>query len=729
MKISRHVSIIFPILAFLVSACEGVQSPTHHQGSMDTNLLISDESKQIRSLLHIISLPEFTSTHSANDTQNISGALNHAIESHNSPLRNKRNLQWSWQDNSSQPVIIPESNSSSDLLITDPQSLRNYSYVFHVIPHTHDDPGWLTTIDGYYTGESSPFGECVKDELNKIFNLLESNLNRVFSYAEMVFFEKWYYDEINFDDVGTNATYVHKKIKEMLSNKQLYFPNAGWVMNDEACTYYEDIIEQFIIGHRFVHQEFGYIPTVGWSIDPFGHSSTHAYLLAQMGINMAYIGRIHYKDLAKRKDEDRLAFVWIPDKNFPEWSLIGHINYNKYGDTTESGTCFPKVCQQEIENDLNKTVSWLMHQAASYSSHHVYFQIGEDFVYSRRGSRLYRAIQEFAHDLNSFPYNNYSKTILSSMDTYANAWFDDYSRAANQTLSVKEDDFFPYADRTLEPGYWTGFFSTRPTLKEKIRSAGKFLQTSKKILYGMLLGIENATERNISFYQMNTAVSRLEKDVALCQHHDGVTGTSMSHVNQDMLERLANATKAVWELIQQGFDRENERVFNLSREIHSDDQRNKSGNETSNNGTSKNETFQNATNNTNSSNESNNSNATAHNESYDSNITAHNESNVVVNHTMRFMEDKVIISLANESLADINSSSASSYANSFYLDDTSSSVKFFEYSTHLSPPLINDTRHKILLLRIYNPGHGRATVHRVKIPHSNLKGMTFSIEL
>jgi lysosomal alpha-mannosidase len=30
------------------------------------------------------------------------------------------------------------------------------------------------------------------------------------------------------------------------------------------------------LGHEFLKKEFGVIPTVGWHIDPFGHSAANA---------------------------------------------------------------------------------------------------------------------------------------------------------------------------------------------------------------------------------------------------------------------------------------------------------------------------------------------------------------------------------------------------------------------------------------------------------------------
>ena len=50
-------------------------------------------------------------------------------------------------------------------------------------------------------------------------------------------------------------------------------------MHDEAATHYIDMIDQTTLGHRFIKEEFGIVPRIGWQIDPFGHSAVQAYLL------------------------------------------------------------------------------------------------------------------------------------------------------------------------------------------------------------------------------------------------------------------------------------------------------------------------------------------------------------------------------------------------------------------------------------------------------------------
>ena len=44
--------------------------------------------------------------------------------------------------------------------------------------------------------------------------------------------------------------------------------------------------------------------------------------------------------------------------------------------------------------------------------------------------------------------------------------------SAQQTYPTKDDDFFPYADRSS--GYWTGYFTSRVATKGLTRQAGRY---------------------------------------------------------------------------------------------------------------------------------------------------------------------------------------------------------------------------------------------------------------
>lgn len=57
---------------------------------------------------------------------------------------------------------------------------------------------------------------------------------------------------------------------------------------------------QMTFGHQFLLETFGVRPTIGWQIDPFGHSASQASLFAQMGFDA-----VHQKK--KKKKEEAIS--------------------------------------------------------------------------------------------------------------------------------------------------------------------------------------------------------------------------------------------------------------------------------------------------------------------------------------------------------------------------------------------------------------------------------------
>ena len=94
--------------------------------------------------------------------------------------------------------------------------------------------------------------------------------------------------------------------------------NAGWSMHDEACPYYEDMINNMMIGHDFVLAEFGVKPRIGWQIDPFGHSNANARLFAEIGFDAFFYARLDYQDKEKRLADKTMEFIWRP-----MWQTLG----------------------------------------------------------------------------------------------------------------------------------------------------------------------------------------------------------------------------------------------------------------------------------------------------------------------------------------------------------------------------------------------------------------------
>lgn len=91
---------------------------------------------------------------------------------------------------------------------------------------------------------------------------------------------------------------MKKKVHTLVAQHRLELLSGGWSQNDEACTHYEDIINNMMVGHEFLKKEFNQIPTVGWQIDAYGHSNTNARLFAEMGFDAIFLNRIDFEDKA-----------------------------------------------------------------------------------------------------------------------------------------------------------------------------------------------------------------------------------------------------------------------------------------------------------------------------------------------------------------------------------------------------------------------------------------------
>ena len=125
---------------------------------------------------------------------------------------------------------------------------------------------------------------------------------------------------------------MKEKVRGLVKNGQLELINGGWAMHDEACPTYEDMINNMMIGHDFILNEFGVKPRIGWQVDPFGHSNANARLFAEMGFDALFFGRLDYQDKNKRMNDKSMEWIWMPnaDSLGSDVNLFTHAMYYQY---------------------------------------------------------------------------------------------------------------------------------------------------------------------------------------------------------------------------------------------------------------------------------------------------------------------------------------------------------------------------------------------------------------
>ncbi|KAL5505251.1 hypothetical protein EMCRGX_G006653 [Ephydatia muelleri] len=401
----------------------------------------------------------------------------------------------------------------------------------HIVPHTHDDVGWLKTVDEYYYGANNSIQHAgVQYILDTVMDELSRDPNKTFSYVEMAFFTKWWSEQ---DDA------TKMRVKTLVNNKQLEFVNAGWCMNDEATTDYNSIIDQMSLGLRFVNDTFGpqARPRVAWHIDPFGHSAEQAAIFAKMGYDAFFITRIDRSDMAARMNARTLEMVWRGSPSLGAGSEIftGVLYTNHYG--TPEGFCYDLSCKDipivddptqesyNVPDRVNAFVAAANDQAQHYTTNNILMTFGDDFQYEN-------AHQNFKNIDKLIKYVNQDGRVHAFYSTPSR--YIDAVHAANKTWTLKTDDFFPYADRPY--AYWTGYFTSRPALKGYVQVCNNILQACKQ-LEAIRNGVQATSSRS------------LQQAMAVVQHHDGVSGTEQQHVANDYAKQLHVGQVACQELM------------------------------------------------------------------------------------------------------------------------------------------------------------------------------------
>uniref|UniRef100_A0A1W7RB09 Alpha-mannosidase n=1 Tax=Hadrurus spadix TaxID=141984 RepID=A0A1W7RB09_9SCOR len=427
-----------------------------------------------------------------------------------------------------------------------------------VLPHSHNDPGWLRTFDSYYSSLTTHILNNMADQLHRYHDM-------TFIWAEISFFAKWW-------ESLKSRPHVQQRVKDMVHRNQLEIGTGGWVMTDEATAHYYSMIDQLIEGHQWLKSTLGIHPKNGWSIDPFGHSATVPYLIHEAGIENMVIQRTHFawkQYLAERK---KLEFVWKKLSASPMADLKDGKNilchmapFDLY---SIKHTCGPdaNIC---LQFDFRKIIG-------EYTESRAY-EINDKNVHERAELLLgqYGRIGSlFPHNVALVPlgddfrfnydiewdqqYTNYRilfDYINSQKDWYAQVdfgtledYFQEVHKRTKEFPSVS-GDFFSYGDIYADgrPSYWTGYFTTRPFMKHLCRELEHWLRAAE-ILYSL-------TRAHVSQRGYSVLLQKLDDDykylsygrdnLGLFQHHDAITGTSKETVMADYGNRLHRSLQEV----------------------------------------------------------------------------------------------------------------------------------------------------------------------------------------
>ncbi|CAG9535948.1 unnamed protein product [Cercopithifilaria johnstoni] len=425
-----------------------------------------------------------------------------------------------------------------------------------VVPHSHNDPGWIRTFEEYYETQT-------RNILNNMLNSLQKMDEMRFVYAEMSFFERWW-AEIDEEK--------RELVKQLLKSQKLEILTGGWVMPDEATSHYYGLISQLMEGHEWIQNHIGedYKPKNHWSIDPFGLSPTISYFMKLSNFSNGVLQRVHYsvkKYLAEKKE---LEFMWrqlwgnrdnstdftthvmpffsydIPHTCGPDPKICCQFDFRR----TARGDidCPWKLPAVDITENNVKARAALLHdqyrkKAQLFKTNVVLVPLGDDFRYDTE----FEWNSQYANYMKLFVYMN------AQNEWNVNARFgtlSDYFRLVHERLHEDNDhlpvlsgDFFTYADRNDH--YWSGYYTSRPFHKHFDRVLQHYVRTAE-ILYSFM-GMKGLEKENALRLFGLLVVAR--RWMNLFQHHDAITGTSKDEVMADYGQKMFDAMKNSEEII------------------------------------------------------------------------------------------------------------------------------------------------------------------------------------
>ncbi|KAG1354131.1 Alpha-mannosidase [Cocos nucifera] len=390
----------------------------------------------------------------------------------------------------------------------------------HLVAHSHDDVGWLKTIDQYYVGSNNSIqGACVMNVLDSVVDALLKDPNRKFIFAEQAFFQRWWREQ---------NEQTREVMRKLVDSGQLEFVNGGWCMHDEATVHYIDMIDQTTLGHLTIKKQFNKVPRVGWQIDPFGHSAVQGYLLgAELGFDSVHFARIDYQDRQKRKVDKSLEVIWRGSKSFGSSSQIFAnafpVHYRPpegFGFEVDDDIIPVQddklLYDYNVEQRVNDFIDAAITQANVTRTNHIMWTMGDDFQYQYAES-WFRQMDKLIHYVNK---DGRVHALYSTPSIYTDAKY-----AANESWPLKFDDYFPYADAAN--AYWTGYFTSRPAFKRYVRMLSGYYLAARQIEF-----LAGRTSSGPSTWSLGDALG-------IAQHHDAVTGTAKQHTTDDYEKRLA----------------------------------------------------------------------------------------------------------------------------------------------------------------------------------------------
>jgi hypothetical protein len=379
---------------------------------------------------------------------------------------------------------------------------------------SHWDPNWLFTADEY-------FERFVRQNIDQAIEALQQEPRRIYS-LECMFFLRQYWDR---------CPEQQETVRKLINEGRLRLTSSGVTTADTLLPSTEAILRDLFIGQEWLRANgMQQEPKLAYFTDSFGCTPALPSLLNAAGFDRTAITRVDGMyflgcDLESSRrfpragssaerllvQERSLDFVWR-DQNGAQ--VLCHWNAFTYGQgdmLAYAGISRVYLARLAIslrsDRHIARRIKQYVNQLAPYSrTPYMFCPIGFDFV---------EPIPDLLTLLDRYNQNAYPKTGVWAV----NAGLDDYL-----ALIEIHQDQLPILELDPNP-YWTGFYTARPTLKQRSRQLVDNLLLVEKLSF---LPENQGTEKTL-----NNELEDAWWQAAVSNHHDYITGTSPDRVVEE----------------------------------------------------------------------------------------------------------------------------------------------------------------------------------------------------
>ncbi|NXR99110.1 MA2B2 mannosidase, partial [Oxylabes madagascariensis] len=401
-----------------------------------------------------------------------------------------------------------------------------------VVAHSHMDVGWVYTVQESMHAYAANVYTTVIEELMK-------GKQRKFIAVEQEFFRLWW------DMVATDTQ--KQQVHQLLQEGRLEFVIGGQVMHDEAVTLIDDQILQLTASHGFAECRFSFVFCLLLHCVPY---TVNAFHITVLDPDLSLVLLSTYK----------LQFVWRGSPSLSERQEIFTHVMDQYSYCTPSQlpfsnrsgffwngfATFPDPPKDGVYPNMSLPVTdanlhlYAQTMVANIKERAAWFRTGEVLwpwvsAWSVFALEETGTLQSYSNMDLLVDYINKHSAEFGVTVQYATV--SDYFQAIysrNLTWEIRDSqDFLPYSTEPFQA--WTGFYTSRSTLKGIARRASSLLYAGESFFTQY---VWKHPEGSICKCKALKQLQSLRWAVSEVQHHDGITGTESPKVKDMYLNNL-----------------------------------------------------------------------------------------------------------------------------------------------------------------------------------------------